>query len=685
MKRTNRMISILLAAVMVACMLPVSVFAADAATIENNGVIRYSETEAEVSFYPTSCDYALDWQYYYVVSQQNASMTADDVKNSSTAHDFDENIGVATFDVTNLASGVSYIHIVLVQKDNAQQVSNVLTLEIPEYVPLTITPSADGYELESDNTLTVEVGTTVTFTTSEIGCGMEYKEGSKVGPELVGSEGYSRTATFSEVGTYTIVASIDYKTAECTVVVVEELHQHKYFSSWSKDASGHWHDCDCGATTDYAEHTSSGAATEDKAEVCTICGYEISPKLPHTHTYNLKATNNDETHTLVCGCGLEMIEDCVNKDVHCNNLIEGCTVCGGYCTVQSIKHMGPFIDDTTGEMYVSMEQAGYIDGLRCDSCSEYVTVSPVAVPVFIGGVEYKVPISGGTAFIVSREDIADGSVSDVDMTVVPGGRSLVIAPGYIDSASAFKVTTGQGLGVTYSNDALKALLDSVGTGSNIKVATKLEKAEITRDEAKIIVAEWAEIVNTAEGEEQIKNLLTTYSIYELALLQQYTKILVLDDSTAQKLYELMMVEREKKKEGAGARDNEDPLAKFSVNTYAVAADGTQTYIPIQKSMQYTIPVDTSGIPENATLALYRINADGTRAKQEILSVANGVVIAQTSGNSDYVLVYTVNETEIPSTPPTGDNSHMWLWAALLLVSGLAIAAAAVCGRKRRTS
>ncbi len=351
---------------------------------------------------------------------------------------------------------------------------------------------------------------------------------------------------------------------------------------------------------------------------------------------------------------------------------------------------------------------------------------PASVPVKIGGVEYKVPVSGGTALIVGREDIADGSIREIDMSSIPGGAgigiakpfldptpltqkqadelvaqwlemlkgrvdgaeekikqalekytldnlrlldktisspraheettlwmfikmemeerenrevtNLVVAPGYVDSTSAFKVTTGQALGVTYSNDAIRDLLASVGTGSNIKVATKFEKAEITKDEARIIVAEWAEIVNTAEGEEQIKNLLTNYSTYELALLQ-CTNILDLYDSTALKLFELIKEEREKKKEEAGAKDNEEPLAKFSVNTYAVAADGTQTYIPVKNLMQYTIPVDTSGIPENATLALYRVNEDGTRTKQEIISNENGLVIANTDGNSDYILVY----------------------------------------------
>ncbi len=384
------------------------------------------------------------------------------------------------------------------------------------------------------------------------------------------------------------------------------------------------------------------------------------------------------------------------------------------------------------------------DDIKSESAtSNDILTTSGGTPIVIGGVSVSVDSIDGTAYIVGRDDIANGSVSDVNMTpitvtttltneqavelingwiasweVYPSvdtykdyirpqledysladlevirnnidrgmwpndfiadvvieeiesreATNVVIAPGYIDSTSTFKVTTGQGLGVTYRNDAIKDLVASVGTDSNVKVETKLEKAEITRDEARTIVAEWAEIVNTAEGEEQIKNLLTNYSIYELALLQQYTKILILEDSTAQKLYDLMWVEREKKKEQAAAKDNEEPLATFSVNTYAVAADGTQTYIPVKKSMQYAIPVDTSNIPENATLALYRVNEDGTRTKQEILSVANGVVIAQTSGNSDYVLVYEINEPTEPNGLSTGAIVAIVISSVVVLAGG----------------
>ena len=63
---------------------------------------------------------------------------------------------------------------------------------------------------------------------------------------------------------------------------------HDYATTWSTDKTSHWHECQrCGDKKDLTAHVSSGAATESKAEICTVCGYEISPILEHTHAMQL--------------------------------------------------------------------------------------------------------------------------------------------------------------------------------------------------------------------------------------------------------------------------------------------------------------------------------------------------------------------------------------------------------------
>lgn len=61
---------------------------------------------------------------------------------------------------------------------------------------------------------------------------------------------------------------------------VTEKIAHEYETEYTKDAKYHWKKCkNCDAVTEKQEHTSSGEATEENAETCTVCGYVIHEKL----------------------------------------------------------------------------------------------------------------------------------------------------------------------------------------------------------------------------------------------------------------------------------------------------------------------------------------------------------------------------------------------------------------------
>ncbi len=84
---------------------------------------------------------------------------------------------------------------------------------------------------------------------------------------------------------------------------------HTYEETWSCDAENHWHKCSrCDAVTDVAAHIPGTEATEETAQTCTICGYEIAPELGHTHkltkvevTVTCTEAGNKEYY--VCECG----------------------------------------------------------------------------------------------------------------------------------------------------------------------------------------------------------------------------------------------------------------------------------------------------------------------------------------------------------------------------------------------
>ena len=63
---------------------------------------------------------------------------------------------------------------------------------------------------------------------------------------------------------------------------VEPPHTHVW-SDWESDETSHWHTCTCGER-ESAAHVSSGPATSEAAEICTVCQRVLAPQLSsHTH------------------------------------------------------------------------------------------------------------------------------------------------------------------------------------------------------------------------------------------------------------------------------------------------------------------------------------------------------------------------------------------------------------------
>lgn len=102
------------------------------------------------------------------------------------------------------------------------------------------------------------------------------------------------------------------KCTDCTTeygTVDTSNHADNVSAEWTFDETEHWHKCACGARLDLAAHTSSGEATEDTAETCTICEYVIAPATGHiNHTADASKWLSDETkHWHKCaGCEEKM-------------------------------------------------------------------------------------------------------------------------------------------------------------------------------------------------------------------------------------------------------------------------------------------------------------------------------------------------------------------------------------------
>jgi len=99
---------------------------------------------------------------------------------------------------------------------------------------------------------------------------------------------------------------------------------HTYPTQMTSDATGHWYECEvCGKQDGFQEHAPGPEATEEAAQSCMDCGYELVAKLKHVHSYEPMYSDN-VSHWGWCACG-----DKLEAQVHSWDMASGkCSVCG---------------------------------------------------------------------------------------------------------------------------------------------------------------------------------------------------------------------------------------------------------------------------------------------------------------------------------------------------------------------
>ena len=92
-------------------------------------------------------------------------------------------------------------------------------------------------------------------------------------------------------------------------IVLEEVSVHNHTADeteWLSDTYEHWHKCstcDEDVKLDSEAHTPGAEATETSPQTCTVCGYEIAPKLEHIHDYGNTYKTDADNHWKECRCG----------------------------------------------------------------------------------------------------------------------------------------------------------------------------------------------------------------------------------------------------------------------------------------------------------------------------------------------------------------------------------------------
>lgn len=208
-------------------------------------------------------------------------------------------------------------------------------------------------------------------------CGNEYGKYADHQYVETASEEYLKTpATCIGKDVYFKSCSVCGQASETETFEYGEIVDHSYdTTTWKSDKTGHWHACTvCDDKIAVADHASSAPATEYEPELCTECGYVITPALGHKHTLTLvegvaaTCTEDGSKAYYVCdGCGKwfedatavveitdhnsvivkashipsEWIIDKVATETEKGSQHKECTVCGTVLETQEISAVKP--------------------------------------------------------------------------------------------------------------------------------------------------------------------------------------------------------------------------------------------------------------------------------------------------------------------------------------------------------
>lgn len=145
---------------------------------------------------------------------------------------------------------------------------------------------------------------------------------------------------------------------DCNLCGDVRTTEHTFKTKWSKDSTHHWYECSqCQEKKDLAEHVPGAEPTEEKAQTCTECGYELAPALNHKHDTASVWTADAQGHWHVCDACEEKVDYAEHSfqdvcDAECNTC--------GYVREQVHTYPEGWLNDAENHWRI------------CDSCGEQI-------------------------------------------------------------------------------------------------------------------------------------------------------------------------------------------------------------------------------------------------------------------------------------------------------------------------
>ena len=138
---------------------------------------------------------------------------------------------------------------------------------------------------------------------------------------------------------------------------------HSYSDIWTGAEEGHYHVCTvCGVRGDVEAHKPGAEATEQSAQICTVCEYVITPPIAHVHKLTaVAAVEADCTHGgnlayYTCECGKWFL------DANAQQLVVDHTSIYLLAKGHTPANMDPVTP--------TCEDVGYTAGIECSVCHE---------------------------------------------------------------------------------------------------------------------------------------------------------------------------------------------------------------------------------------------------------------------------------------------------------------------------
>ena len=212
---------------------------------------------------------------------------------------------------------------------------------------------------------------------------------------------------------------------------------HTPSSVWYAEKDGHYHVClDCGERMDEDAHIPGAPATEQTAQICTVCEYTVAPPVQHVHVLSridgVEPTCTESGHITyyTCACGTWFADaDAQMKIEDHTAVILGATK---HASAVATPYVAP-----------SCETDGYTDGIWCPDCETYLRGH---VKVSAYGHDYHATVSAPTC-------TEDGSIvyicahcTDED----EAAKERIAAPGHTLRAIVTAATCTEGGYTTYT-------------------------------------------------------------------------------------------------------------------------------------------------------------------------------------------------------------------------------------------